>query len=721
MVRLGTQRRLEEEERKALVDALRYWRDNSARFWEDRDRAENAYNCVWKGQSPSGTQRDVGERKATPFKGASDQRLRWGKGAVKELEALLMNATRAAKVNIVCTRGGMKQGRADALQTLLDWCICRMGVSWETQLRTAIKYYLRDTPAIALVTVNWMRRTCAVVETADAETMCAEYAAWRSERDGAGVVEAQGEWWLALESAGKGEADVTDEGRIALVAAREFAAERKGIAAEDAEAMLRAMAEDADGEVEYVREGVETEGPEIRALRYGDDFCMPTLTERFDEAQWFEGEWLTREQLEERVAADGWDAAWVEETLRHPGVGVFDEIRPEYVDDARETYNVVTCHFTTVEGEGRVWRWTSVLSAADGSAYGKRLVRTRRGKWNAVLMRREVNSSNVIDAQGIAEEAAPVQGIAKVIRDGAANNAIVGAQAPIKQKGRNIKGALIGPFRRIMMGVNEDVTFMQPPAYPSAADRQVDTIRDEFLAFEGVGDGKRDMGLMRQDIVSWWLAQMQELYRLILEVAQDNAGAETLAGVTNAHDIQGLRREDISGDFGITVVLDQNDLDNEKLIRKLQTFAQLVQPLDREGTLDTNPILMDAMRRLMPGIGAASVRTADEMRMDDVRDEMQNFTQIKAGLTPQMDVRGRWNYRARLAFYRGLRETNPAAIEEMDPESRDILDRWIAALEQQGRQFGENAEIGRTGAAGIGAAGTDGQGTEGGATREETP
>ena len=54
---------------------------------------------------------------------------------------------------------------------------------------------------------------------------------------------------------------------------------------------------------------------------------------------------------------------------------------------------------------------------------------------------------------------------------------------------------------------------------------------------------------MKQDLVSWWLAQMQELYRLLLEVTQDNASDETLAGITNSHDVKGLRREDIAGDF----------------------------------------------------------------------------------------------------------------------------------------------------------------------------
>lgn len=697
MKRIGTQRPLGDGERARLVDALRCWRDGSAEYWRDRAKVENLFNCRWEGQDASGTVRGSGEREARPFKGASDQRIRWGKATVRELEALLMNATRAASVNITCTRGGRAQARANALQTLLGWAISRMGAGWEAQLRAAIKYYLRDTPAIALVKVEWRRSTNAAVEVADRETMCAEYAAWRTAGGEVSQADAQGEWWSAMTGGGQDAGD----GSRAMDAVMDFMSEAKGLGRKDARAVIEALAADADGEVEYVRDEVESEGPAIRAMRYGDDFCMPTMAEDFGYAQWFEHEWMTAEQLDERVAADGWSSGWAEETKRHPGQNVFDQTRPECIDDADELYSVVTCHHVEVDARGRTWRWTSVLSAADGSAYGKRLVRTRRGKWDAVMLRREVNSSNLIDAEGIAEEAAPVQGIAKVIRDGAANNAIVGAQSPIKQKGRNIKGTLIGPFRRIMMGVNDDVTFMQPPQYPAAADKQVETIRGEFLNFEGVGDGERDVSGLRQDIVSWWLAQMQELYRLVLEVTQDNASDETLAGVTDAHDVRGLRREDIAGDFGIAVTLDQSDLDNDRLIRKLQTFAQLIQPLDRNRILDTNPILMDAVRKLMPGVARASMRAPDEVRGDDLRDEAQNFVQIKAGVMPQMDTEGNWNYRARLDFYRDMMERNPAAIETMTGESREMLDRWMAALEQQDRQFGENAEIGRTGVEGM--------------------
>ena len=705
MKRIGTQEPLSQEERQRLIDDLNYWHNNSMSFHKDREAAAAAFNCEWKNQHISGTVRNRGEEKAAPFQGASDQRLRWGKGVCKELSALLMNATALANVNITCSAGAQMQERANALSTLLEWAVSRMGVKWETQLRTALTYYLRDTPAVAMLKVEWRRRTSVAVEETDVSTMLAEYTAWRMGGGTVGQMDAQGEYWIVMNALKSGDPMelASDEFMSAKDSLIGFMVEAKGLEPKRAEKIIEGLATDPDGEVEYVVESVESEGPEIKALRYGDDFCIPTLTEEFDYADWYESEWLTKAELEERIATEGWSRKWVDETLQYPGINIFDTLKPEYSDESKDLYNAVKCHHVTVDGQGRAWRWTSVLSNADGSAYGKRLVRTRRGKWDAIMLRREINSSNVIDAVGIAEEAAPVQGIAKVIRDGAANNAIVGAQAPLKIKGRGIKNALIGPFKRIMMGINDDVTFMQPPQFPAAADKQIDTIRSEFLAFEGVGDGQNDTSSMKQDIVSWWLAQMQELYRLLLEVTQDNASDETLAGITNSHDVKGLRREDIAGDFGIKVVLDQNDLSNDRLIKKLQTLGQLIQPLDKNNSLDTYPILADAVRKLLPGVAKESMKTPQEMQQDDVKDEMQNFIKIKAGIMPAVNADGKWNYQARLDFYRSLQENNPSAFEDMTEASREMLAQWMQALEQQATQFGANAQIGRSGVEGVSA------------------
>ena len=82
---------------------------------------------------------------------------------------------------------------------------------------------------------------------------------------------------------------------------------------------------------------------------------------------------------------------------------------------------------------------------------------------------------------------------------------------------------------------------------------------------------------------------------------------------------------------------------------------------------------------------------------------MQNFIKIKAGIMPEINTDGKWNYQARLDFYRSLQENNPGAFEDMSEASRELLGQWIKALEQQTTQFGANAQIGRTGVAGVAA------------------
>ena len=71
---------------------------------------------------------------------------------------------------------------------------------------------------------------------------------------------------------------------------------------------------------------------------------------------------------------------------------------------------------------------------------------------------------------------------------------------------------------------------------------------------------------------------------------------------------------------------------------------------------------------------------------------------------PQMDTEGKWNYAARLEWHQRMQQENPDAIAEMSPASQDIYQRWIQALQQMDTQFGENAEIGKTGVRGVSAA-----------------
>jgi len=136
-------------------------------------------------------------------------------------------------------------------------------------------------------------------------------------------------------------------------------------------------------------------------------------------------------------------------------------------------------------------------------------------------------------------------------------------------------------------------------------------------------------------------------------------------------------------------------------MEKTQSFSQVLMGMDRERIVDTSPVVRHVMHQMWPEISLDALKTAEEVQGRDIEEEKRNFTLIKAGVMPQMDTSGRWNYGARLQWWQQLQQENPDAIAEMSPASQEMMQRWLAALEQQNTQYGENAQIGRTGVEGV--------------------
>ena len=392
MRRIGTQKALGDEKRNDLLLALGWWRERSRQFYASRSKAEEAFYCVWEGQHPDGTVHDAKDALAWPFDGASDQRVRWGEKVVLDKIALIMIALSSCEVEFACGAGADAEKRADALKRLLGWELGRLGAKGYAEFLALLRYMLVDSPAVAAMDVSWRRRASLAVRELNAEELASQFVALRVERlnvegfegQAATPDELEGVFWMGL----KGDEEPstfnlqhstsTEEVEGFLVSI--------GVRDEDAEAVRRALAE--DGECECLCRGPADEGVELKALRYGDDFCIPREAADFDYASpWFRGEWVTEEQLRERVESDGWDADWVEDELRHKGASFYDETsRPN--EDVKDLCNIVWCYEAVTTDAGETVRWVTVLGHADGSAFGQRAIRSRRGTWGVAFFRR---------------------------------------------------------------------------------------------------------------------------------------------------------------------------------------------------------------------------------------------------------------------------------------------------------------------------------------------
>ena len=698
MKKIGTETPLAEEERDRLITELNWWRDKARDFFDDRKEAERAFYCIWDGQDADGTVHGTDREEAFPFEGASDQRCRWGEEILEQLAALMLVAVGSCEVEFACGAGAEGEKRANALKRLLEWELANLGAKEYAEILALIRYFMVDTPCVAAMDVGWRRREDRAVETLSAERLQEEYAAAMEATGEASRMDAEFTVRRAFDGA-TGE-DEGDEAARAVETLALWIAETYGADQDDAEKIIAALAE--DGECEFLARRGATEGLELRALRYGEDFCFQREATDFENANpIFLDEWVSETQLRERQETDGWDEEWVEETLRHKGASFYNERSAATIDDMKDWCNIVWCYMAEPDGKGGTRRYVAVLSHAEGSAFGKRIVRSRRGKWNIAFFRREVKSRRLADGRGLAALCAPSQGIGKRLADGMADNAIVGSLPPVLAKGTRVRNVVLEPFAVVPMGVNDNVAFMQPPAYPASAKEIRKQVKDELLAYFGISNGETDVTERRQAFVNLMLRQFKELFALMVEVAQDGASDELLAGITRSGDVQGLRREEITGTFGITLKLDPRNLDWKQLMEKTQSFSQVLMGMDRERIVDTSPVVRHVMHQMWPEISLDALKTAEEVQGRDIEEEKRNFTLIKAGVMPQMDTSGRWNYGVRLQWWQQLQQENPDAIAEMSPASQEMMQRWLQALQQQNTQYGENAQIGRTGVEGV--------------------
>lgn len=692
MKRIGTEMPLTDEERDRLLAELQYWKNDSVNFMADREKEEKAFLCQWEGQNPAGVRKDTKEEAAFPFNGASDQRVRWGDEAFQEYLSMIMVALDTGKIEITCSGTDDTEARATAIQNVIEWVRSKLGAKWYRQIMALLRYMLVDTPAVAAMDVGWREKRTMGVERFTKKSLRDEYTIWRVNSGEVAEPDAAEEFSLAV--AGEWD-DATMENVV------RFMTDVKGVRAKDVDAVLEAL--DEDGECECLALADKWEGPEIAALRYGDDFIIPENTEDFDYADpLIRQQWLTESQLREIAAAGDWDMDWVEETLKHKGEGFYQEWKSKYDnDDFKNSVNICWFYTAETDDDGVTTRYVTVLSLAEGSAFGRRVLKSRRGRWETIFFQREVLAGNCLASRGLAHICAPAQGLGKSLSDSANNNAIIGSVPPVKAKGARVRNVIIEPLALIEMGASDDVNFMQPPAYPAAARERIKELKDDLLAFLGLSNGQTDTSVRQRSFSAWMMSQFEELYKRLVEAVQDYASDEALLSVTGYGDTKGLRREDIEGDFQIALKFNPANMNHKDLIDRATAIGQIIAPMDSKNEIDRGPVVKNVFRQLFPELANTAFKSAAAMQADDIKEEEQNFVKIKAGIMPTMDTEGKWNYEARLQFYQQLQAENPEAIEDMGPASQEIFQKWLAALEQQARQFGENAQIGRTGVEGV--------------------
>lgn len=682
MKRLGTRLPVSEEEEGALRARLTELCGDATELTARRAALRRRFAAAGPYDADGVKRARRDGLRVRPFKGAANNAIRWGDQIADAERSLILELARRAQRRVRPIGGGEEaERRAAALTRLLDWAVGHLGAEWGRQLQIAATYLLVDTPAVALMGVGWERRPILGPRRLTLEAAAQAILA----RDASLTAEA------LLGAIAQGLPDPRAE--VALAGAL-------GLPPARARRLLLAFREEA--EVEWPDVVGFDEGPTLKAWQYGTDFVIPRLCDDLDFASpWFRAEWVSVPRLLDLARAGDWSEAFVEAAVAHKGAAVATfEDEPTAANDRRDLVHLVWCHTVEKGEDGALARWQTVLCAAPGvTACGRELVRGRRGRFPAVLLARERNGEGLLASRGVAELASAACDLAKKLADVGSDNAIIGGLPPAIVKGADTNVTL-NPLAVINLRPSSEIRFLQPPAYPAQGNNEIKRLRDELFDYFGLqtqaGDAE-SIAIRRRSRMAGVLDGLRELLGALLSVTQANASDGLLAQILGRDAALPGLREDIEGHYALQLEVNVDDLVAKSVIDKVQAFGQILGPMDRQRQVDTAPILRAAVRALFPDVGDEALRSLQASKRQDLQDEQANFVAIKAGLRPQMDVEGNWDYAARLAFWQRLAEENPAALEEMPPEARAFAEEWVAALRQQAGQFGPNAELGRTG------------------------
>jgi hypothetical protein len=688
--------------------------------------AQETRLCLWDGQAPDCRKRAAynNDEPVMPFEGACDQRTRYADMVVNEKVKLMIVSALRAQVTVSGTAGD-DTARAGKMTLLLRWLLHNeLGFEYVKELIKLANYVCTDSPAVGLFGITWRKKTELELKTIDIEQLMELYmqqvmrALSESGDDGAGADDADiaaqaqaaaDDFRAALDDPVYGDED------IAAFLMQFFPTLKRARARKVAKALRR------DTVAEFPVPFVTKNGPEVSAKRIFEDWFVPINTTDFQSARvYFETEALTKTEVLERQVSDGWSKAFVDELLGGGSEGPRGhegEFKlKEYVRSAdgtvqqmadtyyRGLYEIITAHFTDANEDGIPGRYYTTFSyACQTAATEKRLLGYAHGLYPGHAVQREILSKRLLDSRGIAELAGTYQSMLKLFADSFGDYAQISGCPPIITRGRRSRGRLyIEPLIELPARRDGDYKWLTPPQYPVTIDKMVASIKqqgDEYFGREGPDVPQSIVEIEREFLVFWWLMNLAEIHRQLLQLCQQWMPDEMIQRITNSKGEPIIRsREEIQGQFDLQINYDPRVLDPDYLEKVGKIIKDILLAMDRDKTIQTTPIVSAILWWLFPQVAENALQSVEQGQTDELMDELKNYQQIRAGVEPEMIDDGSQNYQLRLSMYQQMEQANPAIYGDMSEDKQNILAQRIKHLGAMAQQYGENVQVGREGA-----------------------
>ncbi len=387
----------------------------------------------------------------------------------------------------------------------------------------------------------------------------------------------------------------------------------------------------------------------------------PSVTD-IREAPWVcESHWMDEPTLRERAVTEGWNADWLEQVLLVPGrslhqvsevpawvLGTLDVgmgVREEAADQAtggaqEQMFQIVEMHYRASSKAGFPCTYRTILHAAVTDSVGLHEVCTyAHGRMPYVSLKNE-RKETLVAQRGLAELGVGAQMEMKLQRDARGSQVQLRANPPMQEPVHQLGGdVVIQPGERLPLrksGIQGEYRFLDIPAIQRESMEMEQATVDGWNEYVGRGAKVPPDVLMarRQAMVDRFLIPIREAMRQTFQLVQqytDDVEASTIAGVEVRLQVT---REQIQGQFDLSLKFDVADLDLEHTGKLLNFIGTLLVPLDANGVLDRTELIRYGLRKVSPELAARVVQDTETVSQQQIDAVQGDIAKMAAGVEP---------------------------------------------------------------------------------------
>jgi len=419
-----------------------------------------------------------------------------------------------------------------------------------------------------------------------------------------------------------------------------------GVTVNRAKKALAELADVGSAELPVVRRQVNA--PEVKTLAPDGDFIFPPYVTDPQRAPYcFWKTYYTPQELENKVATDGWDEAFVDFVIdRYRGVNI-DSIERE--QEGRRSLSLTDNAYEAEELIEIVYGFQRLIDKEDGSegiyctvfhkefsgngdvpGYAKFELLNGYEDYPVVVTRLSEDSKRLYDTMTVPNLLRGIQQQIKIERDSRIDRNSLATVPPILHPVGQAPTDW-GPGRYVPYRRKGDIDYGPTPTYNQGSLEMEKTMEQQADRLVGLDEASPISQIRKQFLVDKFLSHCAEVVSQCYRCFQRFGPDQIFFRVTGVPDPQMFDKGNADENFDVTISYDVLNTDPEKQENKLNQMVSLLQ-LDRNGRINVDNLLTLIAGSVDPVLADGvlePVEVAQEKLLKDITDDL---SKIYAGI-----------------------------------------------------------------------------------------